>query len=255
MFKRDKPKKVVLSLSGKGGVGKTLIASNVAISLSKKFKTGLLDADVKSPNVTSVLGISKEKFDHNHDKYRRIIPLDYNGLKVFSAATLFPDLHGITIPGEQQRGFLRQAVNDVKWGKLEYLVVDMDPSSGDSLLTMREIFKKIQAIVVSTADVASLNDCHRIIHACIIHKIPITGVVANMVDSECPYCNHVIICKNCNEIISFGDPGKVSKLAEKFDIPFLGAIRFNPDIKTRNDVGNPLLPTNEVIDNIIRRIK
>ncbi len=254
MFKSSKPKKVILSLSGKGGVGKTLVAANVAVKLSKKYKTGLLDADIKSPNVTSVLGLSQKKFEHDHSRYRRIMPLEYDGLKVFSTATLFSDLHGITIPGEQQRNFLRQAVNDVNWGKLEYLVVDMDPSSGDSLLTMREVFKKLQAIVVSTADVSSLNDCHRIIHACIIHKIPIVGVVANMVQSECPFCSNIIVCRNCGEIISFGDQEKIVAIAEKFNVSFLGSIRFNPDIKVRNDAGNPLLPDGKIIDDIVEAV-
>lgn len=255
MFSHNKPKQVILSLSGKGGVGKTLIAANLAITLSKKYKTGLLDADIKSPNLPYITGITKKKFEHAQDKFRRIIPIEYNGLKIFSTATLFPDLHGITIPGEQQRSFLRQAINDVKWGKLDYLVVDMDPSSGDSLLTMRALFKKIQAVVVSTADISSLNDCHRIIHACIVHKIPIAGIVANMVQSECPHCGKIIVCKNCGEIISFGDEGKVVAVAEKFGIPYLGAIRFNPEIKVRNDKGDPLLPDGKIIDNIIRCLK
>ena len=255
MFRSSKPKKVILVISGKGGTGKTLIATNLAILLSKYKKVGLLDGDVKSPNCCSVLGLSEEKFKHASDEYRNIIPLDYNGLKVFSTATLFPDLHGITIPGEEQRSFLRQAVNDVKWGKLDYLVVDMDPSSGDSLLTMREMFKKLQAIVVSTADISSLNDCHRIIHACIIHKIPIAGVVANMVSSQCSNCGEVIVCKNCGESVSFGDEEKVKKIAKKFYVTYLGSIRFNPEIKNRSDRGNPLLPDDEIIPKIARCLR
>jgi len=257
MLIHKKPKEAILSISGKGGVGKTLVAANLAIRLSKKHKIGLLDADIKSPNINSILGIDNSKFEHTKDEYRKILPIEYNGLKVFSTETLFPDLHGITIPGEQQRSFLRQAVFDVKWGPIEYLIVDMDPSSGDSLLTMRELFKKLHAVVVSTADISSLNDCHRIIHACIIHKIPILGVIANMVGSKCPYCDEPIICYNCKKTISFGDEIKVKNVADKFKIPYIGGIKFNPDIKNRNNKGNPVLPDGDmwIIDKTIRCFK
>jgi len=255
MFGKSRPKKAIMSLSGKGGVGKTLIACNVAVELSKKHSVGLLDADIKSPNVNAVLGLHGNHFDHENDPYRKIIPILYENLKVFSTATMFSDYHGITIPGEQQRNFLRQAVNDVKWGKLDYLIVDMDPSSGDSLLCMREIFRDLSAIVVSTSDVSSLSDCRRIIHACIIHKIPIIGVIANMVSSECPFCNEVIVCKNCGTAISFGNEQDVKSIADGFKVPYLGGIRFNPAIKLRNNNGNPLLPDTKIILDIVERLE
>ena len=255
MFGNSKPKKAIMSLSGKGGVGKTLIACNLAVELSKKNKVGLLDADIKSPNVNAVLGLHGNHFDHADDPYRKIIPISYDRLKVFSTATMFPDYHGITIPGEQQRNFLRQAVCDVKWGPLDYLIVDMDPSSGDSLLCMREMFKDLSAVVVSTADVSSLSDCRRIIHACIIHKIPIIGVIANMVSSQCPCCGEVIFCRGCETRISFGDEQEVVNITKDFHIPYLGSIPFNPEIKARNNKGNPLLPDQMIINEIVRGLK
>ena len=257
MVFNNRPKKAILSLSGKGGVGKTLIAANIAHRLSSKFKIGLLDADVKSPNVNSVLGIKKNHFEHTKTQSRKILPVEHNGIKVFSTETLFPDYHGITIPGEQQRMFLRQAVYDVQWGAIDYLVVDMDPSSGDSLLAMREMFKKIQAVVVSTADVSSISDCQRIIPACIIHKIPVSAVIANMVGSKCPSCGKVIECKNCGSEISFGDENKVKEIADKFNIPFVGGIKFNPLIKMKTNTGDPILDNGDiwVIDGAIRAMK
>lgn len=247
-------KKTIIVSSGKGGTGKTLIACNIAVNLSKKYSCGILDADTRSPNLTYILGITEKQFKHTDNSYRKIIPVEHNGLKVFSTATLFPDLHGITIPGEQQRNFLRQAVYDVEWGKLDYLIVDMDPSSGDSLLCMREIFKNLQAVIVSTSDISSLSDCNRIIHACIIHNIPIVGVIANMVSSSCPSCHEVIICKNCGTSINFGDEQKVKEIAEKFHVPYVGSIRFNPEIKMRNNGGNPLLPDMKIIDEVVGRL-
>lgn len=255
MFGNSRPKKAIMSLSGKGGVGKTLIAANIAVELSKKHRVGLLDADIKSPNVNAVLGIAGNHFDHADDPFRKIIPVMYESLRVFSTATMFPDYHGITIPGEQQRSFLRQAVCDVKWGPLDYLIVDMDPSSGDSLLCMREMFKDLSAVVVSTADVSSLSDCRRIIHACIIHKIPIIGIIANMVSSQCPSCGEVIFCDKCKTRISFGDEQEVVDIAKHFQVPYLGSIPFNPEIKMRNNCGNPLLPDREIINDILGRIK
>lgn len=254
MFEPKRPKKAILVLSGKGGVGKTLIACNVAVALSKTHKIGLLDGDIKSPNSSLILGIKATEFKHKDNSYRKILPVEYNGLKVFSTAIMFPDYHGITIPGEQQRNFLRQAVYDVEWGKLDFLIVDMDPSSGDSLLCMREIFRDLQAIVVSTSDVSSLSDCNRIIHACIIYNIPIVGVIANMVSSQCPFCHNVIICKNCGTSINFGDEQKVKEIAEKFHVHYVGNIRFNPEIKMRNNDGNPLLPDGKIIDEVVRRL-
>ena len=248
--------KVILSASGKGGVGKSLLAVNLALRLAENNKVGLLDMDTKSPNDTYILNIKGEL---GHDEDRRILPLrpmDDIDLQVMSTALLFPAMRGITLPGEEVRKLIRQTILDVNWGeRIDYLVCDLDPSSGDSLLTLSKLFVgKICAIIITSSDISSINDCQRMIHSCIVHEVPIVGMIANMVGSECPKCGKQIVCAGCGEIITFGSENVVKDVAENWGVNYIGAIKFNPSIKRNMDIGKPILPNLDIIDEIIKKI-
>lgn len=253
-------KKVIASVSGKGGTGKSLLAANIAYALRQKGKeVGILDCDVRSPNITCILGIdtSNIKLEMTSDRKRIVRPL-WDDIFIMSSAIVVNNYRAMTITGEQVSTFLRQTVIDFEWPKeLDYLVLDMDPSTGDSMKSVHEMFRgKLEFVIISSSDVSSLSDCQRMVNACNDKKppIPIVGIVANMVSSECPNCLHRIVCRDCGTEISFGDEEKVRSLAEAKRIPYLGAIRFNPAIKERTDHGNPILPNGMVIKNILEKI-
>lgn len=247
---------VIASVSGKGGVGKSLLAANIAYALKQKGKeVGILDCDVRSPNITSILGVDHDvKLEMTADRRRIIKPL-WKDIWIMSSAVLASNFRAMTISGEQVSTFLRQTIVDFVWPKpLDFLVLDMDPSTGDSMKAVHDIFgTKLEFVIVSSSDVSSLSDCRRMVNACNEKKPPIriVGIVANMVSSECPHCLHEIVCGTCGEHISFGDENKVRALAAEKRIPYLGSVKFNPAIKDRTDQGNPILPNGQAIKNII----
>jgi len=252
-------KKVLASVSGKGGTGKSLVAANIAYALKQRGKeVGILDCDVRSPNITCILGIdSNVQLEINQDR-RRVVKALWNDIWIMSSAILAVNYKAMTITGDQVSTFLRQTVVDFVWPKpLDFLILDMDPSTGDSMKAVHDMFKnKLEFVIVSSSDVSSLSDCRRMVNACEEKKPPIKiiGLAANMVSSECPSCMHKIVCKECGTEISFGDERKVSNLAAEKHIPYLGAIPFNPAIKERTDAGNPILPNGIVLKNILERI-
>jgi Mrp family chromosome partitioning ATPase len=175
-----------------------------------------------------------------------------------SSAILASNYRAMTVSGEQVSTFLRQAVVDFVWPKpLDYLILDMDPSTGDSMRSAHEMFKgKLEFVIISSSDVSSLSDCRRMVNACNEKKPPIEiiGIMANMVGSECPNCLQEIVCGHCGEHISFGNEEKVFMLAAEKRIRYLGAVKFNPAIKERTDHGNPILPNGSAIKNVVEMI-
>jgi len=252
-------KRVIASVSGKGGTGKSLTAANIAYALKMRGKeVGILDCDVRSPNITCILGIdSNVQLELNEDRRRVVKPL-WNGIWVMSSAIFAANYRALTITGEQVATFLRQTVVDFDWPvPLDFLILDMDPSTGDSMKAVHEMFAdKLEFVIISSSDVSSLSDCKRMVNACNEKKPPIkiVGLAANMVSSECPVCMEKIVCQKCHTEISFGDEAKVYALAAEKHIPYLGAIPFNPGIKSRTDAGNPILPNGVVMNNILERV-
>ena len=241
--RRPKIKQAVLSISGKGGVGKSLQAASLANLLAEEFQVGLLDCDVRAPNIPAILRIEADSLEYKRDKKTRLLqPQSFNGFQVFSTSFFLGKHKAINLTGAQVQGLVRQAVNDVAWGpNLDFLVCDMPPSTSDAYLTMRQLFKKLHAVIIASSDISSLRDCARMIHSCITYEIPILGMVGNLVGSECPSCGCTIHCLDCGEKISFGESANIVKLASEFGVKYLGDIRFNPGIKKRMDQGQPFL--------------
>jgi len=250
-------KKVVACVSGKGGTGKSLLAANIAYALEHRGQeVGILDCDIRSPNITCILGIGDNIELEQATDGRSIVRRLWGDIFIMSSGLLARNYRAATPTGDQVSAFLNQAVNNFIWPKdLDCLVLDMDPSAGDSMKAIHQMFRgKLEFVIISSSDVSSLSDCQRMIQACQNKKIPIVGIVANMVGSECPVCSHTIICDDCGQVISFGDEEKVKRLADAKVIPYLGAIQFNPAIKERTDHGDPILPNNAVIKTILEKI-
>jgi ATP-binding protein involved in chromosome partitioning len=214
--------------SGKGGVGKTTLAVNLALALSKLgHKTGLLDADVYGPNVPLMLGTSGQPKVMGEN---RIVPLDVHGLKVISVGLLNPGDKPLIWRGPMLHSIIKQFLGSVEWGTLDYLIVDLPPGTGDVALSLIQTVPLTAAIVVSTPSDVSLQDARKAIEMFRQMKVDIAGIVENMSYFVCPHCHAEI------DIFSRGG---AEKTARQFGVEFLGAIQLDPEIRKSGDEGRP----------------
>ena len=222
-------KTIVAIGSGKGGVGKTTIAVNLALALARLgHRTGLLDADVYGPNVPLMLGTSTTPRVVGEN---RIEPLDVFGIKVLSVGLLNPGDKPLVWRGPMLHSIIRQFLQQVEWGELDYLVVDLPPGTGDVAISLIQTVPLTGAIVVSTPSDVSLQDARKAIEMFRQVKVEIAGIVENMGYFTCPHCG--------KEIDIFSSGG-VERTARQFGIPYLGAVELDPEIRKGGDTGRPV---------------
>ncbi len=230
-LKRIKYKIVVMS--GKGGVGKTTVAVNLAFSLSmRSTDVGLLDIDITGPNVPKMLGCEEHKVTTVGGL---IVPVMVPPrIKIMSMAFLLPDRNTAVVwRGPMKMKAIQQFIKDVDWGDLDFLIMDLPPGSGDEPLSIaQQIPDADGAIIVTTPQDVSLLDARKSVSFARQLNIPVIGIVENMSGIVCPHCKE--------EFHPFKQGGG-KKLAEELGVPFLGAVPFDPSIVTDGDAGVPFV--------------
>jgi ATP-binding protein involved in chromosome partitioning len=214
--------------SGKGGVGKSTTAVNLAIGLQRLgARVGLLDADIYGPNIPGMLGIQ----DRPRVLEGKIIPLEACGLHTISMGFLVSDEQPMIWRGPMLHGVMKQLLFDVAWGDKDYLIVDMPPGTGDVPLSLSQMVPLTGAVVVTTPQNVALQDVRKAIGMFSTFKVPLIGIVENMAYYLCPKCGHR------DEIF---DHGGGERTALELDVPFLGAVPLNSSIRQAMDIGRPI---------------
>lgn len=220
----------ILVMSGKGGVGKSTISANIALALSEKgCKVGLLDIDLHGPDIAILLGMRDRAPD-----YHASDPVSFSdNLKFMSIEYLMADKDQAVIwRGPLKYKAIRTFLSDVRWGELDYLVMDAPPGTGDEPLTIAQTVCDAQAVIVTTPQEISLSDVRKSIHFCHKANMSILGLIENMSGFSCPHCG--------KEILLFKTGGG-ERLAREMSVPFLGRIPIEPEIVSASDDGKPYM--------------
>jgi ATP-binding protein involved in chromosome partitioning len=219
--------------SGKGGVGKTTVSVNLALSLAKLGRAvGLLDADVYGPNVPTMMGTSETPTGHAE----RIRPIEKYGIKLMSMGFLNPGDKPLVWRGPMLHNVIQQFLRNVEWGELDYLLIDLPPGTGDVALSLIQTAAITGAIVVTTPSDVALEDARKAVNMFTQVRVPVLGIVENM--------SYLIAPVSGERIDVFGQGG--GKLtAEQMGVPFLGELALNPAVRIGGDSGHPVASTDD----------
>jgi ATP-binding protein involved in chromosome partitioning len=227
---------ILLVLSGKGGVGKSTVAVNIATELARDgIEVGLLDVDIHGPSIPGMLGIEDESVLTNDGV---LLPVNFtNNLKVMSIGFLLQGRNDAVIwRGPMKYGVIRQFIANVEWGTLDYLVIDSPPGTGDEPLSVAQMVSGLaSAVIVTTPQRVSIDDVRKSIDFCRKLEMPISGIIENMSGFTCPHCG---------VNVDIFESGGGKKLAEEAGVPFLGSIPIEPQVVRASDAGRPFMISN-----------
>lgn len=243
---------VVAVSSGKGGVGKSTVAVNLAVALAASgAKVGLLDADIYGPNVPMMLGVGKQP----EQKDGKIIPAESHGVKVISMGFFVAEDTAVVWRGPMIHSAIQQFLRDVIWGELDHLLVDLPPGTGDAQLTLAQLVPLCGAVTVTTPQEVALHDVRKGMMMFQKVNVPLLGLIENM---------SYFVCGHCGERTEIFSHGGGERAAEKLGIPFLGHIPIDPAIRAGGDIGMPIVVADpaspqakafrEIADALIHRI-
>ena len=252
-----KIKHIIIVMSGKGGVGKSTVSTNLATELSNRgFQTGIMDVDITGPNIAKMFGVEDEKL---HVLDERLIPVTVPpSLKLMSMAFLLPDRDSpVMWRGPVKMGAIKQFIEDVNWGDLDYLVVDMPPGTGDEALSVVQLMPKADGmVIVTTPQDVALLDSRKSLRFGAETNIPIIGIVENMSGFVCPCCG---------KITDIFKSGGGEKAAKELNVQFLGKVPIEPGVGESGDCGMPVVlkyPDSEsakafksIVDRIVKTVE
>jgi len=249
---KDKIRHIVAVGAGKGGVGKSTVAVNLAVALQKQgFQVGLLDADIYGPSAAIMTGTTEHKA--RGDAQQRVIPAVSEGVRVVSIAFLMPkDQSAVVWRGPMVGKMVQQLLTGVAWGELDYLIVDLPPGTGDAVLSLSQTVPLDGAVVVTTPQDVALLDVLKAIEMFHAVKVPVAGVIENMAGFTCP---------KCGEVTDIFLQGAGKKASERFGLPLLGTLPLDPAVPPGGDAGKPVVverpdsPTAAAFNAIATRIK
>lgn len=226
----------LMVMSGKGGVGKSTVAANLAVSFARKgYEVGILDADVHGPNIPKMLGLDQARLPAT---IQGMLPVPlYPNLKVLSMAFLLPHADSpIVWRGPLKHGVFQQFLGEAEWGELDYLIVDLPPGTGDEPLSIAHLIGQVDgAIIVTTPQEVALLDSRKAVVFSQMVQVPVAGIVENMSGFLCPHCG---------KEINLFKMGGGEKAARELGVPFLGRIPLDPEIVQNCDQGKPFVAAN-----------
>ena len=224
--------RIIAVASGKGGVGKSTVASNLAVALARQGRrVGLLDADIYGPSQPRMMGVNKRPASPDG---KIIEPLHAHGVTMMSIGLMLKEDEAVIWRGPMIMGALQQLIGQVDWGRLDILIIDLPPGTGDIQLTLCQRTHLTGALVVSTPQDVALLDARKALDMFVKLKTPVLGLIENMSTYICPNCGH--------EAHIFGHGG-VAAEAQRLDLPFLGELPLNIEVRLAGDAGTPIAAT------------